>query len=77
VANFVPMQAQVFAYINGKTYMYNDFLRKPASAQKFHKTLHTLFMTPPTSQKNLVSIINRGLRQPKPYFHSISKAKNP
>jgi hypothetical protein len=32
VANSVPMQIQIFEYINGKTYTYNEFLRKPANA---------------------------------------------
>jgi hypothetical protein len=45
MANFVPMQVQVFLYIDGKRYMYNNFLRKLANAQKFHKNTHTLFMT--------------------------------
>jgi hypothetical protein len=33
LANFVRSQTQVFAYISGKTYMYNDFLRKPTNVK--------------------------------------------
>ena len=65
LTNCVPMQAQVFAYISGKTYIYNNFLRKLASAQFFNKNSHTLFMTQPTSHKNLVSRINS---QPTQYL---------
>jgi hypothetical protein len=61
VANFVPTQAHIFVYINGKTYMYNDFLKKPTTTQKFHKISHSLFMIPPTLHKNLVCRYNRKL----------------